>query len=484
MMRAGIAWCQARPKAVISLCALLLAVQIGPWWYSSIDSASYLSMARSLAKGAGPTNLGSPLWWYSPGYPALISPLFLFDERPFFAIAVLQWMLAIGLMLGVYVWARQVVPEAAVWIAALTVINHGFWIHFRRPLSEIAFMCALIWVVNCLAALGKASKTIPFAARLTTGALLTALLCIIRPVGVMLVPAVVVWGYYDARARRLSWPKVVTMSLATALAAGVPVTLFVVHERTAAAELNGRSYLDEFHEAAQSPLENYSHGLQVTISEIGRVCIPGLFKSHGTPGDWTDVNMLIHVPFFLLVSCGWLRWVRRQNDLFAWLAPFYVLLIAAHAIDTGARLLLPLLPALFVAVWLAAERMRDRRQNVVAVCLILQLLVAGSYWLGVDSPRARRDDRMWPAVDVLVRQIATEPAPASAKNLPGNLLLMLEVALDRPVAPESSRAQDAQWCLTLRDEAGPDGFARVDEVNELTLWRRERAAIASASFNR
>lgn len=479
MMKAGIAWCQSRPKTVMSLCALLLAVQVGPWWYSSIDSASYLSMARSLAHGPAPTNLGSPLWWYSPGYPALISPFFLFDERPFFAIAILQWALCVGLMWGIYVWARRVVPEAAVWIASLTVVNHGLWIHFRRPLSEIAFMCALVWVVNFLLCIANASKAIPFAARLCTCALLTALLCIIRPVGVMLVPAVVVWGFFEARSGRLPWPRTLTMSLVIAAAAGTPVTLFVFHERTTAAALDGRSYLDEFHEAAQSPLQNYSRGAQVTISDIGRVCIPGLFKSHGTPGDWTDINMLVHVPFFALVCCGWLRWMRRQNDLFAWLVPFYLLLITAHAIDTGARLLLPLLPALFVAAWLAAERLAERRQYVVVACLTLQLLVAGSYWLGVDLPRARRDDRMWPAVDGLARQIATKPAPVSAKDLPGDLLLMLEVAIDRPVVPESSRSQDVHWCLTLPEAAAPDGFVRVNEMDELALWHRKPAVVAS-----
>jgi len=70
--------------AALVVCALLLVVQISPWWYSSIDSASYLLMARSLARSAGLTNLGSRLWRYSPGHPALISPVFLMDDRTVF----------------------------------------------------------------------------------------------------------------------------------------------------------------------------------------------------------------------------------------------------------------------------------------------------------------------------------------------------------------------------------------------------------------
>lgn len=438
MLQQWLARIQSRPKTTLAVCALLLAVQVGPWWYSSIDSASYLSMAGSIARGTGPTNFGSRLLWYSPGYPALISPLFLLDDRPFFAIAILQWLLAVGLLVGVYQGARAVAPEAAVWIAALTVVNHGLWIHVRRPLSEVAFLCLLVWAVNCLRRLPGVPRTL-FLARLFRAAALTALLCVIRPVGVMIVPAFIVWAALEARVSKWSWPRALISSAVIAAAAGTPVALFVTHERTMAAKLGGRSYADEFHEAAQSPLESYSRGLQLSISDIGRVCLPGLFKSHGRPGDWTDPNMLIHTPFFALVVCGWLRWQRKANDLLAWYVPFYVLLIAAHAMDTGARLLLPLLPALFVCAWFALERIGNVRQAVAAACLILQAAVGGAYWLAVDLPRARYFHRQWPAVEELAAPIRAGAPAAVDADSPTDLRLMLELALDRPVAVRTDR---------------------------------------------
>ncbi|HWB11235.1 MAG TPA: hypothetical protein VG826_18545 [Pirellulales bacterium] len=476
MIRHWIALGSSRPQTLLAICAVLLAVQVSPWWYSSIDSAAYLSMARSLARGTGPTNLGSPLLWYSPGYPALISPLFWISDRPFAAIAILHWALAVGLLLGVYRWSRRVLPEAAVWIAALTVVNHGFWIHFRRPLSEMAFMCLFVGVVNCLAGVGKVSRAGAFVGRLTAAASLTTLLCVIRPVGVMLVPAVAVWTLREVFGGRLSRLRGLGATALISAAAGTPVAMFVLHERTTAAELNGRSYLDDFENAARSPLEGYSRGAQLCVSDIGRVCIPGLFKSHGKPGDWTDVNMLIHVPFFALLCLGWSRWTRRQNDLFAWYVPFYLLLITAHAMDTGARLLLPLLPALFVALWFAAERIAERRQYLIAACLALQLAVGVSYWLGVDLPRARRYDRLWPAVDQLATRIASEPGPVAASRLDGDLQLMLEVALDRSVSMQEDRVKAARWCVTPSGADGPDGFTRVDTHDDLALWSRSLAA--------
>lgn len=434
MLREWMARGQSRPQAVLCLCALLLAVQVGPWWYSSIDSAGYLSLARSLARGGEPTNLGSRLWWYSPGYPALISPLFLLSKRPFLAISLCQWLLAVGLMLGVYRWARGVVGEWAVWFAALAIVNHGFCIHFRRPLSETAFMCFLVWTINALHGLARGSTAARFGRRLSGCAVLLAALCAIRPVGIMLVPAFAAWAWSAARGLTVSWRRAAIASLVVGIAASAPVAAFVAHERSLAAELGGRSYADEFHDAARSPLESYSRGAQLCVSDIGRVCIPGFFKSHGIPGDWSDPNMLIHLPFFALVCFGWLRWRRHGNDLYQWYVPFYVLLIAAHAMDTGARLLLPLLPALLMCVWFGLPPTGARRQAVIGVALAVQLVVAVSYWLAVDLPRVRRYDQQWPAIDDLARDLADEKSPRLGADVPHELKLMLELALDRPVA--------------------------------------------------
>ncbi|HEV3005144.1 MAG TPA: hypothetical protein VGX78_11825 [Pirellulales bacterium] len=453
MLASWIARCEERPKLALAVCALLLAAQVGPWWYSSVDSASYLSMARSLAQGTGPTNLGSRLLWYSPGYPALISPLFLVGDRPLFWLSAFQWFGAVGLMLGVYQWCRRVAPDAAVWIACLTVVNHGLWLHFRRPLSEIAFLCLLVWTVNLLSSVWQASKW-AFAFRLSTACLLVALVCLVRPVGIMLAPGLAVSAFFDALRGRATWLRAVVASLAVAAAAALPVAWFVSHERRIAAELDGRTYVDEFRDAARTPLASCSSGVQMCVSDIGRVCIPGLFKSHGVLGDWTNVNMLIHLPFFALICYGWRAWTRGQGDPLAWYMPFYFLLIAAHAVDTGARLMLPLLPALLVCLWYALRGLGRQRQLVFAVCLALQASVAGGYWLIYDLPRARNFDQCWADVDRLAAVIHADPGPVLALELPDDLHLMLELALDRSVSRgHASAAEPARWLVAPCDSS-------------------------------
>jgi hypothetical protein len=439
------------PKFWLTTCALLLAVQVGPWWYSSVDSTSYLSIARSLALGTGSTNLGSPLLWYSPGYPVLISPFFLIDDRPFLWLSLLQWLLAVGLMLGVYHWCSRFAPEAALWIAGLAVLNHGLWLHFRRPLSEIAFMCLLIWTVNVLGGLWPAPRR-HYIARLSAAGLLAALLSLVRPVGIMLAPGFAVSALIAARRGRTSWPRAAVAALSIALATALPVTWFVSHERRTAAELNGRTYVDEFRDAARTPLASCSSGLQMCISDVGRVCIPGLFKSHGIVGDWANLNMLIHLPFFVLICCGWLAWNRRQCDPLAWFMPFYFVLIAAHAVDTGARLMLPLLPPLLVCLWFALRRIGRRRQLVFGTCLALQFIVGGGYWLIYDLPRARKFDACWSDIDRLAAVIRSDPGPVLAIELADDLCLMLELALDRSVMREPDETSEpARWLVAPRE---------------------------------
>ena len=55
-------------------------------------------------------------------------------------------------MVGFYRWARQALPDGAVLVTGLAEVNLGVWIHYRRTLSEIAFMAIVIWTVQALEA--------------------------------------------------------------------------------------------------------------------------------------------------------------------------------------------------------------------------------------------------------------------------------------------------------------------------------------------
>src|SRR5712692_3869386 len=90
-----LAECNRHPSTVMFALAVLMALQVSPWWYATPDSAAYLSVARSIAIHGTLSNLGNPHIAYPPGYPLLVSPTFLFAVKPFVLIGAIHWLLAV-----------------------------------------------------------------------------------------------------------------------------------------------------------------------------------------------------------------------------------------------------------------------------------------------------------------------------------------------------------------------------------------------------
>ncbi len=131
--------------------AVLAAAQvITPLWYPTPDACGYLSIARSLASGAPPTNLGSRNLVFGIGYPLLIAPAFLLGAAPFLAVTAINAALAAAYLAGVVAWAWRREAAAAWPIALLAVGNVIVLALFRRALSEAAFLAALIGFVIVL----------------------------------------------------------------------------------------------------------------------------------------------------------------------------------------------------------------------------------------------------------------------------------------------------------------------------------------------
>ena len=79
------------PRIGLAVFAALMAVQISPWLYPTVDGCLYMKTARDFLAAPSLTDFHCLV---PPGYPALITPAFLFGNRPFLEIAVLQWLLS------------------------------------------------------------------------------------------------------------------------------------------------------------------------------------------------------------------------------------------------------------------------------------------------------------------------------------------------------------------------------------------------------
>ena len=192
---------------------------------------------RSFATDGQMRNLGSQHLFFFPGYPFLIAPLFWVSDKPIWLLSAFQWLCAIGFMVGVYWWAKSVVPQWAVWIAALSVLNEGVWIYCARPLTEISFMCGLIWSTHALLA---ASRSRSWSAAIGWGSLAAALLALtslIRPAGIVLAAGFGLHLAWKAISHELSWVRVIALTLLCGIPGSLAIVGFLRSETaTAAAE--------------------------------------------------------------------------------------------------------------------------------------------------------------------------------------------------------------------------------------------------------
>ncbi|MBI4517427.1 MAG: hypothetical protein HY699_16610 [Deltaproteobacteria bacterium] len=461
-------WCE-HPRRLLALLAALLLAQVGPWWYASPDSLTYLSVARSLAGGHGLLRLGSEQLGYPPGYPLLASPAFLISGRPFLRLSLLQWALAVGLLLGVYRWLRARHCTAALLLTGTVMVNAALWLHYRRPLSELAFMAVMVWAANAW----DMALAVPAPRRAVgwtvLGSVLSVLLCLIREVGGVLVTGFALATLVAARRRRFSRTFAFAMIGIAALPAAVTVVGFAHYDvRAAARSADQRgTHLDGFINASPlfagtaSPLVPLSEMVRVRVSEVGRLLVPGMLKSYGPPGRWLDVNMLVYLPLCALVLAGWWQLVRQGPDVLALTLPFYLAIYLVWPFDGGLRYLLPLLPVLLLCGWLPLGPRLRRPRCALAAFLVAHLGVALGYWLADDLPRIRQCHAQWDVAERLAAQVPARSA-GLADGVPECIRLLLAYSVDRSVLemPAAGLAQTNEpWIVAPAGAPSPAGFA-------------------------
>jgi hypothetical protein len=474
-----------RPWLWLTLLALLLAAQVRPWWFPQGDGRSFLSMARSLAVEGHMRNMGQAHLWYFPGYSLLISPLYLIAERPFWLISAFQWLSAILFMIGVYWWARSVLPQWAVWIAGLCVVNQGVWIHCARTMNEVPFMCGWIWSAN--AALW-AARSRSWQRTLLLGSLAAALLTVtslIRPAGILLAVGLGLHLGWQALRKETTWSRAVALTLLVGIPGSLAIGDFLLRERATAAQAHARTYLDNFGDSAASPLTAYAEGARMAIRDSGRVIIPGMFKAYQERG-WRDLNLVVYFPACIVLAAMWWRLTRETTDPLLLMTPFYVLLYVIYPYEAGARFYIPLLPVFMASLVRLVLLLPARRHWVVAAVLCGHLLLAAGYWLTVDTSRGRAAMARWHEIDPLAHSIVCRTDRVVACNISGDDVFMLELVLDRfvPRTTPESLAPDAEWIVAKRNSNPVPQFDLCTETDSLCLLRRHPPTIQqAASFN-
>jgi hypothetical protein len=472
------------PLAWLGLWAALAAVQIiSPLWYLAADSPGYLSIARSLAIGQTPTNLGSPHLVYAVGYPLLICPVFWTPDPPFLLLSVLHAGAATLYLAGVYSWARRLLPEAALPTALLALGQVTVLTLFRRVLSEAMYMPLLIWTINAM----DASVSQPGKARyaLPSAMLLLALLALVRQAGILFAGGFGLCVLGKAWQGHISWSRAWLWTAAVSLPALGVLLAAVSYDQAMGNQLGSWSNLDIFTQSAGRPTELYTdafpfwqqllEGCRVRISEIGRLTIPGMYGAHNGPADWLNLNMLLYLPLCGFLVWGWFRLVRVTRDVAALTLPFYAVLHIYWPWDQAGRYFAPVLPVLFLCLWAGFAWLGTRRRTVFMFLAVAHMAVAIGFWMSRDRPAARLEAARWPELERLAGYTRNEPAEVQTRSRFKGVALILSYLLDRQVEEESRTAgpkPGTRWLIMDADQPDEAGFSRILKTRHFRLLRR------------
>jgi hypothetical protein len=218
-----------RPKLCLAALALLMAVQISPWLYPAVDGCLYLKTIREFLTAH---KLSSFHCYVPPGYLPLIAPAFVFGDRPFLAVSILQWLMAVALIGGLYVWARRQFPSSAVLFTCVVMVNISVWTYYRRPLKEIASMALLMWTVNLMHVLLDERRRPRVIALTCAVALLTTYLTLIRYAAITVAIGFAWAACWRAYRTKLGWGRAVLMSSTVGITAATVLAGWLYYDKT------------------------------------------------------------------------------------------------------------------------------------------------------------------------------------------------------------------------------------------------------------
>ena len=459
-----------RHTVLIAIVLVFHAAQIKGWWIPKEDSLGYLSIASNFARGEF-GHLGERNLHYAPGYPAMLTPLFWFAERPFLAISLFHFALLGLAFWGLWRWFRRVLPDGGDLLAATVLLHAAVAAHARLVLSETAFLAALVWTAELTRTAIRSGGW-----RWLGCALALLGTAAIRPAGIALCFAAA-FCLWRARRRRGCGPIVTGFAI---VALTLPAILFVAGFSLADAHWASREnsaapdYLQLAGERAFWTPSQLLESLRLRISEVGRLVPPGTVKVYAPAQTWLHPATALSVVVFVAVGFGW--WRRRlelaAEPLFVLLPPFFVL-HCFWPFDQGVRFLLPALPILLLCAASYLPRRARPRRIALVVFLLLHAGVAVERW--VSDWDARALHRRWPDVEAAAAHIGDQPETVAVLHNK-DLRRMLELVLDRRTLHAGAVGEfpeRATWLVIDPERSQPEGFEIALETEALLLLRRQ-----------
>jgi hypothetical protein len=144
--------------------------------------------------------------------------------------------------------------------------------------------------------------------------------------------------------------------------------------------------------------------------------------------------------------------------------------------DSGGRFAVPIIPALVMCLWFTMQGTAARPWVLLLILLTAHLTVAVGHWMSVDLPRAKATGDQWPAIDAMAADIRSDPGEVAVVGAPVEIRLMLQLALDRPIAEQlgcGGARERTRWLVLPSDRLKPEGFTAHRRVGDYQLLLRK-----------
>ncbi len=326
--------------------AVVYALAINPHWRFQRDSGLYMGLARSLAETGRYAFNGRTHVFVLPGFPAMLSLLYMALGENFLAMNVLVSAFGIGCVaLGCLVFRElhltrfQMLAAALLLAFSRTLYYYSAHVMTDVPFAFLAFTCLYLGL-RMVGSRGR-SRALWCAGAGVAG----AVACTIRPLGPALLVGLLagIWlepARTERRARRvgLSVLAVAPTALLAALWARRGMTLGV---------LLGTTYFERF--VGQ-------RGLAATVRHVLRR-VPVLVDALCDTVLGTDLGPPVNIALLALMVAGAVRALRRGERLVSVYAFAY--LPITFLATPSRRYLLPVLPVLLYWVVLGLSAVRD-----------------------------------------------------------------------------------------------------------------------------
>ncbi|HCD31231.1 MAG TPA: hypothetical protein DER01_02425 [Phycisphaerales bacterium] len=466
--------------------AILLAFAIKPiWWSPGGDAVIYLDVAQSLWQTGQLEAFGSKAIFNQVGVAFFFAPAFAFADRPFLMLSVMQWAAAVGIMILCYRWLRKELNrDHSMLMTWLILLNTSFWIYYLRFLSEtwccvLLFTLALMYqeLVNAIKQGRYRSAWLWCIASLPVmvWAALTRNICTFMVGGLAVVLLRLYWQQRMGRILLHGMAMVLLVSLVGGVTAGG--WLLYQQKQTDATSQVSESYL-EFAERALSENAQQSRSVVKVVTDsihrrtttLGRAVVPGMFRTYPEDGQWLHPLTFVNVIVTILAICGFLRLARSSLDVYVWMTPFYVVLLLVLPYGAGTRLLLPVMPVVWLSLY---ELFKERswQKNAIMVLLVLHLIITVGRVVSMYPHELQRHQE-WPIIDTLAQSVdqidPQRQATWAYLGMDSDYVSMLSFSRNRLIVPFNPESQ-AQYIVVVGDTQRPQNYQWIQSVENYHL---------------